>query len=154
MLPIYGVRRSRLGKAEHFSKDGVCPCGDAVAQPTLPHRDLAAELVSLARLLLEYSVAPRLECRETLVEDPGDPAVEPYGPARPRERFMSARATLECRRHAIAPPAKTEFAADSALEETGFEPLVPLRSHNRDTGPMSPIRSNRVALVIPLANSI
>src|SRR5260370_32977133 len=60
----------------------VRPCGDAVAQPVLLHRDLAAELVSLARLLLEYSVAPRLGPRETLVEEPGDPAGQPYGGAR------------------------------------------------------------------------
>jgi hypothetical protein len=47
-----------------------------------------------------------------------------------------------------------EFA-DSLLEESGFEPLVPLQSqHNRGTGPMSPTASIRVALLIPLANSI
>jgi hypothetical protein len=32
--------------------------------------------------------------------------------------------------------------ADSALEESGFEPLVPLQSqHNHGTGPMSPTAS-------------
>jgi hypothetical protein len=51
--------------------------GDAVAQPILLHRDLAAELVVLPRLLLEYSIAPRLEGRETLVKGPGNAAVEP-----------------------------------------------------------------------------
>jgi hypothetical protein len=51
--------------------------------------------------------------------------------------------------------ASTEFAADSPLEEGGFEPLVPPQSqHNRGTGPMSPTASIRVGLVIPLANSI
>jgi hypothetical protein len=41
---------------------------------------------------------------------------------------------------------RTEFAVDSALEESGFEPLVPLQSqHNRGTGPMSPTASIRVA---------
>jgi hypothetical protein len=49
----------------------------------------------------------------------------------------------------------TEFVPDSPLEESGFEPLVPLRSqHNRGIGPISPIASIRVPLVIPLANSI
>ena len=44
---------------------------------------------------------------------------------------------------------------DCLLEEAGFEPLVPLQNqHNRGAGPMSPIPSIRVALVIPLANSI
>ena len=39
--------------------------------------------------------------------------------------------------------------ADSLLEESGFEPLVPLQSqHNRGTGPMSPTASIRVALLI------
>jgi hypothetical protein len=39
--------------------------------------------------------------------------------------------------------------------ESGFEPLVPLQSqHNRGTGPMAPSASTRVALLIPLANSI
>jgi hypothetical protein len=43
----------------------------------------------------------------------------------------------------------SEFAPDSALEEGGFEPLVPSQSqHNRGTGPMSPTSS------IPVANSI
>jgi hypothetical protein len=50
---------------------------------------------------------------------------------------------------------RDQFAHDSALEESGFEPLVPLPSQrNRGTGPMSPIASIRVALVIRLANSI
>jgi hypothetical protein len=44
---------------------------------------------------------------------------------------------------------------DSPQEQSGFEPLVPLRSqHNRGTGPMSPIPSIGVTLVIPLANSV
>ncbi|HEY1896637.1 MAG TPA: hypothetical protein VGG62_10215, partial [Terracidiphilus sp.] len=47
------------------------------------------------------------------------------------------------------------FAPDSPLEESGFEPLVPLQNqHNRGTAPMSPTASIRVALLIPLANSI
>jgi hypothetical protein len=37
------------------------PGGDAVAQPILFHRDLAAEFVLLVLLLLEYRVAPTLE---------------------------------------------------------------------------------------------
>ena len=42
--------------------------------------------------------------------------------------------------------AKLRFALDSPLEESGFEPLVPLQSwHNRGTGPMSPTASIRVA---------
>jgi hypothetical protein len=44
-----------------------------------------------------------------------------------------------------APP-KVRFASDSPLEESGFEPLVPLQSqHNRGTGPMSPTASIQVA---------
>jgi hypothetical protein len=40
-------------------------------------------------------------------------------------------------------------------DESGFEPLVPVRSqHNRGIGPISPIASIRVPLVMPLANSI
>ena len=58
------------------------PGGDAVAQPVLLHRDLAAELVLFAFLLFEDRVAPRLETGKTLVERAGDAAVEPYGRAR------------------------------------------------------------------------
>ena len=58
------------------------PGGDPVAQPILLHRDLAAELVLLALLLLQHRVAPGLERLETLVEDPGDAAVEPDRAAR------------------------------------------------------------------------
>jgi hypothetical protein len=44
---------------------------------------------------------------------------------------------------------------DCLLEESGFEPLVPLRSqHNRGIGPISPIASIRIPLVMPLADSI
>jgi hypothetical protein len=44
---------------------------------------------------------------------------------------------------------------DSLLEESGFEPLVPLQNqHNRGTRPMSPTAGIRVAFVIPLADSI
>jgi hypothetical protein len=54
-----------------------------------------------------------------------------------------------------SPPAIVRFAADSPVEESGFEPLVPLRSqHNRGIGPISPIASIRVPLVMPRADSI
>jgi hypothetical protein len=50
---------------------------------------------------------------------------------------------------------RDRWFADSPLEEAGFELLVPLQSqHNRGTGPMSPTASIRIALLIPLANSI
>ena len=58
------------------------PGGDAIAQPILLHRDLAAELVLFVLLLFEDRVAPRLERRETLVQRPGDAAVEPDRGAR------------------------------------------------------------------------
>jgi hypothetical protein len=52
-------------------------------------------------------------------------------------------------------PTAEQFVADSALEEGGFEPLVPPQlQHNRGTGPISPTARIRVGLVIPLANSI
>ena len=60
----------------------LAPRGDAIAQPVLLHRDLAAELVLLAFLLLQHRVAPGLERRETLVQRAGDAAVEPDGGAR------------------------------------------------------------------------
>jgi hypothetical protein len=45
------------------------------------------------------------------------------------------------------PSAAYEEFADSSLEESGFEPLVPLRNqHNRGIGPISPIASIRVPL--------
>jgi hypothetical protein len=56
---------------------------------------------------------------------------------------------------AVEQPLRDRGFADSPVEESGFEPLVPLRSqHNRGIGPISPIASIRVPLVIPLANSI
>src|SRR5207248_2737146 len=58
------------------------PGGDAIAQPILLDRDLAAELVLLVFLLLEYRVPPTLERRETLFEHPGNTAIEPYGTVR------------------------------------------------------------------------
>src|SRR5262249_28294558 len=58
------------------------PRGGAIAQPILLHCDLAAELVLLVFLLLEYRVPPTLERRETLFEHPGNTAVEPYGTVR------------------------------------------------------------------------
>src|SRR5258707_1121116 len=70
-LPVQGVQ---LGEPPLVAG---APCGDAIAQPILLHRDLAAELVLLARLLLQHRVAPGLERLETLVKDPGDAAVEP-----------------------------------------------------------------------------
>jgi hypothetical protein len=61
----------------------------------------------------------------------------------------------EDRRSRLEFCAEIRFASDSPVEESGFEPLVPLPSQpNRDTGPMSPIPSIQVASVIPLANSI
>ena len=60
------AQRVQLGEPALVAR---APGGDAVAQPVLLHRDLAAELVLLAGLLLEYRVAPSLECRETLVQD-------------------------------------------------------------------------------------
>ena len=63
------------------------PCGDAVAQPVLLHRDLAPELVLFAFLLFEDRVAPRLETGKTLVERAGDAAIEPHG--RPRQAFRA-----------------------------------------------------------------
>jgi hypothetical protein len=57
------------------------------------------------------------------------------------------------RKISITPPEKRLVAtvcdrwfADSPLEESGFEPLVPLLNrHNRRTGRMSPTASIRVA---------
>jgi hypothetical protein len=41
---------------------------------------------------------------------------------------------------------EVRFGEDSPLEESGFEPLVPLLNrHNRRTGRMSPTASIRVA---------
>ena len=52
-------------------------------------------------------------------------------------------------------PVSAGFVADAASEEGGFRAAGPTRSqHNRGTGPMSPIASIRVGLVIPLAKSI
>src|SRR5882762_3862766 len=75
-LPVQGVQ---LGEPPLVAG---APCGDAIAQPILLHRDLAAELVLLARLLLQHRVAPGLERLETLGKDPGDAAVEPDRGAR------------------------------------------------------------------------
>ena len=60
----------------------LAPRGDAVAQPVLLHRDLAAQLVPLGLLLRQHRVAPRLERREPLVQLARDPAVEPHRGAR------------------------------------------------------------------------
>ena len=73
------AQRVQLGEPPLVAR---APRGDAVAQPVLLHRDLAAELVLLALLLLQHRVAPGLECRETLVQRAGDAAVEPDGGAR------------------------------------------------------------------------
>jgi hypothetical protein len=47
---------------------------------------------------------------------------------------------------AVAKTHRNRWFADSPLEESGFEPLVPLLNrNNRGTGPMSPTASIRVA---------
>ena len=58
------------------------PGGDAVAQPILFHRDLAAELVLLTVFLIEDGVAPGFKSGEPLVQGAGDAAVEPDRRAR------------------------------------------------------------------------
>jgi hypothetical protein len=58
------------------------PGSDAIAQPILFHRDLAAELVQLTVFLIEDGVAPGFKIGEPLVEGTSDAAVEPYRPAR------------------------------------------------------------------------
>ena len=82
MLPLLAAQRMQFGKPPLVAG---APRGDAVAQPILFHRDLAAELVLFAFLLFEDRVAPRLERREALIERAGDAAIEPHG--RPREAF-------------------------------------------------------------------
>ena len=65
VLAPLAAQRVQLGEPPLVAR---APGGDAIAQPILLHRDLAAELVLFAFLLLEDRVAPRLERRETLVE--------------------------------------------------------------------------------------
>src|SRR5580704_7136794 len=79
VLPPLAAQRVQFGEPPLVAG---APGGDAIAQPILLHRDLAAELVLLAFLLLEYRVTPALERRETLFEHPSNAAVEPYGAAR------------------------------------------------------------------------
>src|SRR5262245_7429170 len=69
------------------------PGGDPIAQPILLHCDLAAELVLLIFLLLEYRIPPTLEGCETLFEHSGDAAVEPDGTL--REPFEQASAMAD-----------------------------------------------------------
>ena len=64
------------------------PGGHPIAQPILLHCDLAAELVLLIFLLLEYRIPPTLEGCETIFEHSGDAAVEPDGTL--REPFEQA----------------------------------------------------------------
>ena len=79
VLSTPAAQRMQLGEAPLVARAAR---GHAVAQPVLLHRDLAAELVLFAGFLFEYRVAPRLECRETLVQHAGDAAVEPYRASR------------------------------------------------------------------------
>src|SRR5205814_7066993 len=79
VLPTPAAQRVQLGEPPLVTRP---PCGHAVAQPVFLHRDLAPELVLLARFLFEHRIAPRLESRDTLVHRPGDAAVEPYGASR------------------------------------------------------------------------
>ena len=65
VLPSLAAQRVQFGEPPLVAR---APGGDAIAQPILLHRDLAAELVLLAVLLLEDRVAPRLERRETLIQ--------------------------------------------------------------------------------------
>ena len=74
----------QVAEAAHVA---LAPGGDAVAQPVLLARDLAAELVAVALLLLQDLVAPGLEGGEAAVDPPGHAAVEPDDGA------VSARAT-------------------------------------------------------------
>jgi hypothetical protein len=53
-------------------------------------------------------------------------------------RPIASSSPAPCRQ----PLARDQGFADSPLEESGFEPLVPLESqHNRGSGPMSPMRT-------------
>ena len=58
------------------------PGRDAVAQPVLLHRDLTAKLMLRGGFLREDRVAPSLKCREALIQDVRNAAVEPYRAAR------------------------------------------------------------------------
>ena len=55
----------------------LAPTADAIANPIEFHRNFAIELMSLEFLLLQQTVAPRLELREALIETPRLSAVEP-----------------------------------------------------------------------------
>ena len=58
VLPPLAAQRVQFGEPPPVAG---APGGDAIAQPILLHRDLAAELVLLAFLLFEYRVTPALE---------------------------------------------------------------------------------------------
>src|SRR5437016_14300681 len=79
LFPTPAAQRVQFGEP---SLVAGAPGGHAITQPVLFHRDLAAELVLLAFFLLQDCIAPRLECRETLVQHSRNSAVEPYGAAR------------------------------------------------------------------------
>ena len=106
MLPSLSPQCVQFGESPLIAH---APCGDAVAQPILFHRDLASEPVLLAGLLLERGVAPWLECLETFVEGAGNAAVEPYGGA--RASFEQPTVVAD------------QYHAGAHLSELAFEPL-------------------------------
>jgi hypothetical protein len=104
-----------------------------VSPPSLSGRDHSARDLALSPLLAERGLDVSYETVRCWVLK--------FGPgSRP------ARAEVETvRRIGQAASWDREFA-DSLLEESGFEPLVPLLNrHNRRTGRMSPTASIRVA---------
>jgi hypothetical protein len=97
------------------------PGRDAVAQPVLLHRDLAAKLMLLAGFLLEDRIALRLERRKTLIQDARNAPVEPYGAARePFEQPPIMADQNDAAPHSGQAGSSTGFRSALALEERGL----------------------------------